>query len=413
MGKSRHPVALWVTVVCGTVVTSLLVSLTFSQPEIDRFGNPGNFTKIYTQTHVEPWGSRPVQFFVDETLSSMTLEQKISSLIIANTPGTDPAALQSFTAGNGLGGFILMGSNVPETPDELNRITSALAGSAELPRLIAIDEEGGLIKRLPYDNFAGADTLRNEPTSATETAFVERGALLKQVGVNLNFGVVADVSSDPRSFIYGRSFGSDAAQTAARVSAAVAGEGSYVLSTLKHFPGHGSAPGDSHVGVPSSPLSYDQWLSTDAVPFEAGINAGAKMVMFGHLSFPSIDPTPSSLSLVWHRILRNELGFTGVIITDDLTMLEKSNIPEYSDRVTNAIAALVAGNDVLLYVPGAGFDANALVFGIANAVHSGQLSEAQIDESVARVLIQRRELFPEATTWMPPCDERCFIWVTY
>lgn len=413
MGKSRHLVALWVTVVCGTAITSLLVSLALSQPEIDRFGNPENYTRIYSLQQVEPWGTHPVQFFVDETISSMTLEQKISSLIIANTPGTDPSALQSFTAGNGLAGFILMGSNIPETQDELRGITSALIGSSELPRLIAIDEEGGLIKRLPYDNFAGADTLRNEPAHTTEKAFSDRGALLSNVGVNLNFGVVADVSSDPQSFIYGRSFGSDAVQTAERVSAAVRGEGSYVLSTLKHFPGHGSAPGDSHVGVPTSPLSYDQWLATDAVPFETGIESGAEIVMFGHLIFPAVDATPSSLSQTWHHILRNQLGFTGIIITDDMTMLEKSHLPEFSDRVTNAIAALAAGNDLLLYVPGADFDANALVTGIANAVRSGQISSTQIEESVARVMTQRRELYPESSSWIPPCDERCFIRVTY
>ena len=107
------------------------------------------------------------------------------------------------------------------------------------------------------------------------------------------------------------------------------------------------------------------------------------------------------------------MGFQGLIITDDLTMLEKSHLPEYSDRVSNAIAALAAGNDVLLYVPGADFDPNSLVAGIATAVRSGQLSEQNIDDSLTRVLTQRRELYPDANTWIPPCDERCFVRVTY
>ena len=268
MGKSRHPRGLWAVVVGGIAITSVLLVSAWNTPSIDRFGNPELYTRIYEEPSLEIWGSNPVQFYAEDTIASMSLVEKISSLIVANQPGLDPASLQSFVMGNSLGGFILMGSNVPETPEELKGITSALIGSAELPRLIAIDEEGGLIKRLPYDGYAGADILRNEPVIATEQAFFSRGALLNNVGVNLNFGVVADVSSDPLSFIYGRSFGADGTQAGERVSAAVAGEETSVMSTLKHFPGHGSAPGDSHVGVPTSSLTYDQWLATDAVPFE-------------------------------------------------------------------------------------------------------------------------------------------------
>lgn len=413
MGKSKHPLALWATVVAGTVVTSLLTISAISQPVVDRVGNPAEYTRIFSIPVVEPWGTRPIEFFVEETMSSMSLEQKIRSLVIANQPGTDSATLQSFVSSNELGGFIVMGSNVPETPAELAQLTSVLTGQAELPRLIGIDEEGGQVKRLPYDGFAGADVLRNEPASSTYSAFSQRGELLMSIGVNLNFGIVADVSGDPRSFIYGRSFGSDSTSVSERVAAAVAGEDSSVLSTIKHFPGHGSAPGDSHVGVPQSPLTYEQWLSTDAIPFQAGIDAGTAMVMFGHLSFPAVDSLPSSLSPTWHQVLRNDLGFTGVIITDDMTMLEASQLPEYSDRVTNAVNALAAGNDVLLYVPGANFDLSSLVAGISSAVKSGQISQEQIDDSVHRVLSLRRGLFPGAATWMPPCDERCFVRITY
>ena len=413
MGNPRHPIGLWIAVLSGTLITAILSSYSLSQPDISRFGDPQEYTQIYTPTQTEQWGAHPVEFYVDDITSQMSLEQKISSLIIANQPGIDPGALESFVAGNSLGGFILMGTNIPPTPEELQVLTSSLEGTVELPRLIAIDEEGGQVTRLPYDAFAGADILRNEPVDATQEAFSGRGKLLTSVGVNLNFGIVADVSSDPHSFIYERSFGSDALSVAERVDAAVEGEDNSVLSTVKHFPGHGSAPGDSHVGVPTSSLTYDQWLASDAIPFQTGIDSGAQFVMFGHLSFPAIDSTPASLSVTWHNILRQDMGFQGLIITDDMTMLEKSHLPEYSDRVANAIAALAAGNDVLLYVPGADFDANSLVAGIAAAVRSGQLSEQNIDDSLTRVLTQRRELYPEATTWVPPCDERCFVRVTY
>lgn len=413
MSKTQHPIALWAAVISGTVVTSALAVSLFVVPPVDRFGDPANYTRIYSVPEVEQWGSHPVDFYVENVLASMTLEQKIRSLIIANYPGTDPASLHAFVQDNDLGGFIVMGSNVPETSTELAGVTSAIAGSPELPRLIGIDEEGGLIKRLPYDDFAGADTLRNEPAAATFSAFTGRGELLSSVGVNLNFGVVADVSGDPQSFIFDRSFGGDPTSVAERVNAAVTGEGTSVLSTIKHFPGHGSAPGDSHVGVPLSPLTFDQWLASDAIPFQAGIDAGTSMVMFGHLAFPAVDNTPSSLSKTWHHILRDNLGFSGVIITDDMTMLEQSRLPEYADRVNNAVLALAAGNDVLLYVPGSDFDAGAIVSGVVSAVNSEQISSAQLDDSVRRVLTLRRMLYPEAESWIPPCDERCFIRVTY
>jgi beta-N-acetylhexosaminidase len=412
MGKSKHPIFLWVSVICGTAVTvSLLTSVFYPVPK-SSLGNPEDFTLIYETPLVEPWGADPVSFYVSETLALMSPEQKIRSLIIANQPGRDPSALNSFVSSNELGGVIIMGSNVPETPEDLSGITSSLLGDPQLPRLIGIDEEGGYVSRLSYDGFAGANSLRYEPVISTTQAFSGRGQLLRSVGVNLNFGVVADVSADPASFIYSRSFGSSGSAVAERVSAAVDGENPFVLSTIKHFPGHGSAPGDSHIGIPSSPLSFEQWISSDAVPFQAGIDSGAEMVMFGHLAFPDVDPLPSSLSPLWHEVLRNQLGFEGVSITDDLTMLEASGLPQYENRVTNAVLALAAGNDVLLYVAGADFDAATIVVGVLTAIQTGEISQAQIDNSVRRVLTLRRELYPEARTWIPPCDERCFIWAT-
>jgi beta-N-acetylhexosaminidase len=137
------------------------------------------------------------------------------------------------------------------------------------------------------------------------------------------------------------------------------------------------------------------------------------MVMFGHLAFPAIDAQPSSLSPLWHKILREELGFTGVIITDDMTMLEHSHLTQYENRPNNAVLALAAGNDVLLYVAGADFDPESIVLAVISAVQSGQLNEAALDGSVRRVLTLRRELYPAAESWMPPCDEKCFIRVTY
>src|SRR5690606_5636003 len=141
---------------------------------------------------------------------------------------------------------------------------------------------------------------------------------------DVNFGIVADVTADRGSFIFDRVLGTGVASAAPRVAAAVAGEQGVVGSTLKHFPGHGAVAGDSHVSVPTTGMSYDEWRATQAPPFEAGIDAGAEFVMLGHLRYTAIDAVPASLSAEWNRILRNELGFDGVIVTDDMSMLERS-----------------------------------------------------------------------------------------
>jgi len=354
----------------------------------------------------------PISSYAASVLAKMTLEQKIRSLLLLHYPGTDTATLHAFMVSHNVGGFILMGNNIPESPADLSTLTAALSVDPQLPALIAIDEEGGYVTRLPYDGFAGANTLRNEDPSATLAAFSGRAELLKSVGINVNFGVDADVTSDPQSFIFDRTLGNTPDQAALRVAAAVEGEKSLVASTLKHFPGHGSTAGDSHVSIPATAMSLDQWQSRDAVPFTAGIAAGASLVMFGHLAFTAVDAAPASLSSAWHTILREQLGFEGIAITDDMTMLQGSGLPQYSDPVENAIEALGAGNDMLLYVLAAdpssdGIDPESIVAGLVSAVESGRIAQSQVEASALRVLTLRRSFAPEALTWTVPCPAPC------
>ncbi len=207
---------------------------------------------------------------------------------------------------------------------------------------------------------------------------------------------------DPASFISGRVLGADAEGAAARVASAVAGERGTVASTLKHFPGHGAAPGDSHSSIPSAPLGLDEWRAGPSVPFVAGIDAGAELVMTGHLAYPAVDPAPASLSPEWHRILRDELGFDGVVVTDDMLMLQHNGLPEYADPGENAVRAVAAGSDLLLYVLPAdpatmGITVGGLVTSLVGAVHTGRISEERLDEAAARVLTLRRTLEESGT----------------
>lgn len=336
----------------------------------------------------------PVADWVAERMAGLSLEQKAAALLMLHAPGVDPAPLRSL-AEQGISGLILMGDNIPGTPAELRALTDAVQPDPEARVLIGIDEEGGDVQRLPWDDAAGAYALQQQPPEATRAAFARRGELLAQAGVDVNFGIVADVTADPGSFISGRVLGTDPVGAAERVAAAVAGEGDQARSTLKHFPGHGAAPGDSHTSVPSAPLTLDEWRAGAALPFAAGVDAGADLVMTGHLVYPAVDPAPASLSPAWHRILRDELGFEGVTVSDDLLMLQHNGLPEYADPNENAIRAIAAGTDLLLYVLPAdpsefGISVAGLTGAIAEAVRAGRIPEARLDDAVERVLTLRR-----------------------
>ena len=345
----------------------------------------------------------PIEQYAADRLSVMTLEQKIASMLMVHAPGLDPAAWAA-TAGSGVGGMILMGDNVPAPEEDLATYTTIGTPEAGLPVLYAIDQEGGIVRRIFADQWASAYDLRFQDPSAARAAFNDRGTMLQSLGVDINFGIVADVTADPSSFIYERTLGDDAGASAARVAEAVAGESGTVLSTLKHFPGHGVSPGDSHNSIPATAMGLDEWRANHAPPFAAGIEAGVGVIMFGHLRFDAIDPVPATLSVMWHQVLRDELGFDGLIVTDDMAMLQNSGEPAYADQLTNAIAAVNAGNTMLVYV--GPVDVPGMVAGIAAAVRDGRIAEATIDDAARRLLEVRRTISGE-TGRFSACLAQC------
>ncbi|UAJ81279.1 glycoside hydrolase family 3 protein [Leifsonia sp. ZF2019] len=338
----------------------------------------------------------PAEAFADQRLANMTLRQKVASLFMLHAGGTDGAALRGFSDRYGLGGLILMGDNIPASPEALAGQTAAMrASDPTMPPLIGIDEEGGDVTRLPWDGQPGGEELRGGSPDATRAAFSARAALLKQAGVSLNFGVVADMTADPSSFISDRVLGTDPAGAADRVAAAVAGERGSVLSTLKHFPGHGETDADSHLTVPTTTVSRAQWEARDLPPFRAGVDAGAEVVMFGHLVYSQVDAAPASLSPTWHRILRDEVGFHGITITDDLRMLQDTGLPQYQDAGANAVAAIAAGNTMVLMVQGADTDPAALIDAVVAAVGDGRIPVEQIDADARALIVLRHSMTKE------------------
>ncbi len=325
--------------------------------------------------------------------AGMDVRELAGAVVMGHVATRDPDAGAAYLAENRIGAFLLMGANVPADERELRTLTASLRGDGAVPALLAIDEEGGVVTRLPWDHQpAGGELAASEP-AASLTAFAARGALVARAGIGVNFGVVADATGDTTSFIAPRVLGADPAAAAERVAAATEGEAPFALTTLKHFPGHGQVAADSHHTVPVAGQSLADWRSSTALPFAAGIDAGAPLVMSGHLVYPEVDDAPASLSPAWYRLLREDLGFRGVAVTDDLGMLLAAGDPRYADAVANAVAAVGAGADLVVHVVGSGPDtAGRLADGLAAAVAEGTLAEGRLREAAERVLALRLQV---------------------
>lgn len=328
----------------------------------------------------------------EQLAEGMDVRELAGTIVMGHYGARHPDTAASYMADNRIGGFLLMGSNVTDE-EQVRDFAAALAGDPSLPALVAIDQEGGGVSRLYWDDFpAGSELAEADPAEA-RAAFAARGSLVARAGAGVNFGIVADATDDPSSFISDRVLGTDPTGAAERVTGAVEGEAPFAQSTLKHFPGHGEVTEDSHRTIPNAEQSLEDWKATTASPFQAGIEAGAPLVMMGHLVYPSVSDQPASLSPEWYRVLREDLGFTGVAATDDLGMLLSSGDDRYADPVGNAVSAVAAGADLVVMVVRSDYDtAGQLADGIAGAVDAGIIPETRLREAAQRVLALRLEL---------------------
>ncbi|MER6075502.1 glycoside hydrolase family 3 protein [Streptomyces sp. NPDC001817] len=262
-----------------------------------------------------------------------------------------------------------------------------------LPVLIATDQEHGAVCRVgkPATLFPGAMALGAAGSRAdAHTLGRISGAELRAMGVNQDYSPDADVNVNPANPVIGvRSFGADPDAVAALVAAQVKGyQASRVAATAKHFPGHGDTATDSHTGFPVITHSREVWEKLDAVPFRAAIAAGIDCIMTAHIQFPALDDSgdPATLSPpILTGILRGELGYDGVVITDSLGM-EGVRTKYGDDRVP--VLALKAGVDQLLNPPSLDVAWNAVL----QAVQDGELTEARLDESILRILRMKARL---------------------
>lgn len=317
-------------------------------------------------------------------VATMTLKEKVGQVFIFRCPETGAVkAAEDYQPG----GYCLMAANFEgKTASQVQSMLKSYQNTSKTRMALCCDEEGGTVVRISKYP-ALADTMFRSPQqvfvrSGMDGIYsdtVKKAQLFQKLGLNLNLAPVCDVSTHSSDFIYDRSFGKNANQTADFVTTSVKAYSSQKVScTLKHFPGYGNNK-DTHTGIAYDKRSYSTFTSSDFIPFKAGINAGAQCVMVSHTIVNSMDAkNPASLSPKVHSILRNELGFTGIIMTDDLSM---DAIPDFTGGKNPSIAAFNAGNDVLLSSNIAG-DFNALYA----AVQNGTVSEARLDESVCRIL---------------------------
>jgi beta-N-acetylhexosaminidase len=273
---------------------------------------------------------------------------------------------------------------IAELTAAIQEVSRTATGSGAL---ISTDQEQGPIRRLPDpapDLAGGAELGTTGDVELARENAVLTGRELLEVGINVNLAPVADVNTNPDNPVIGdRAFGSDPALVAAMTAAQVEGyTDAGVVATAKHFPGHGAADADSHHELPVIDADRGAWEDIHLRPFAAAIEAGVPAIMPAHLVAPALDGTgaPATISpAILTDLLREEMGFDGVIITDALWM---DAIRGVDSAAEVAVRALEAGVDILLMPP----DAAAVVDGIVRAVEQGRLTEDRIDVSVRRVL---------------------------
>ena len=346
----------------------------------------------------------------EQTLKTMTLREKVGQMFIirpdqlvtslapASTHTSKASKVKTFSQemlgtleDYPAGGFIFFDKNIESKTQIMSFTAQAREVSKYLP-FIAIDEEGGKVTRLAGSTDKGirVKTYRSmesigktgDPANALE-AGQTIGKYLEEYGFNLDFAPVADINTNPRNVIIGdRAFGSDPQLAAGMVCAFIDGlHESSVLTSVKHFPGHGDTTADTHYGSVAVKKTWEQLLEAELIPFRAAFDT-TDFVMIAHINLPNAtsDGLPASISkeLITEK-LRGELGYDGLVITDSMAM---EAITDQFTQEESAVLAVEAGVDVLL-MP---FDYTTSFDAVIAAVQSGRIPESRIDESVIRIL---------------------------
>lgn len=337
-----------------------------------------------------------------EILDGMSLEEKTAQMFMI-TPEALTGVGQVVQAGEGtkralseypVGGIIYFSQNLQD-PAQVRKMTEQIqAYSLEqtgLPLFLSVDEEGGTVTRFggnsAFDYDSAADMQAIGASGDTQQAYdlgVRIGTLLSDLGINMDNAPVADVlTNSSNNVVYDRSFGTDCETVSAMALAELEGlKSKGVVGVLKHYPGHGATADDTHEGYAYTDATLEEMKDNELVPFTDGIAAGAEVIMVGHISCPQVtgNNEPASLSEVMiTEILRNELGYEGIVVTDAMNMGAVSEVYSSADA---SVKAIQAGVDLIL-MPA---DFQEAYRGVLNALQSGEISEERIDESLFRII---------------------------
>ncbi|MEV7807298.1 glycoside hydrolase family 3 protein [Microbispora sp. NPDC088329] len=403
MPRIRHGVVMLALLVTGCSASSP-VAVSPAAPQTPSSSVSTSSTSSVPLSSPSP-SVRPSGGPAERTLAAMSLRDKVAQLftIVVWGPKAEAGSREN-EARYGVatpaevvekfrpGGVILFDwagnvSGASQVAALTTGLREAAARSGEAPLMIGVDQENGLVSRLKplITKLPGASEIgaTGRTANARDVARAT-GEELRDLGISLDFAPVADVNINPRNPVIGpRAYGSDPGKVAAMVGAAVDGfHAAGVASVAKHFPGHGDTSVDSHTGLPVITHSKTQWRKLDAPPFRAAIEHGVDAIMSAHVVMPKLDPSgdPATLSpRILTGLLREELGFDGVISTDALDM---AGVREKYGDAEVAVRAVLAGADMLLMPPNLrkAYDA------VLDAVKSGRITERRIDESVLRIL---------------------------
>lgn len=341
-----------------------------------------------------------IQGMTEDILKNMTLKEKIGQLFIVELDALDweddnktrklTENMKKSIEKYHIGGVVLFARDI-QTRKQTKQLISDLQDVSKIPMFISVDEEGGSIARISSNEKMGTTSFPSMSeigkTKDEKKAYEVGktiGTDIHKLGFNLDFAPVADLLTDDKNVEIGdRSFGSDPELVAKMVANEVRGlQEENVSATLKHFPGHGDVSSDTHKGYVSVDNGIQSLRKREFIPFQAGIDEGCDFVMVSHVNINKVtqDETPSSLSeLVIKEILREELGFEKIIITDAMNM---QAITKFYEDKEAAVMAIEAGNDMILMPQ----DLKKAFEGIEEAVEEGEIKESEIDDSVRRIL---------------------------
>lgn len=329
---------------------------------------------------------------IEQTIAGMTLEEKLGQMLLVGIDGTilDANAKKMITQDK-VGGIILYAANIKDLKGMVSLVNSLKKNNSTnpVPLFMSVDQEGGKVSRMPAE-FATIPSNGVVGASNNATAAQTMGTLLAReilsAGFNMNFAPVLDINSNPDNPVIGdRSFGSSASKVIKLGIAEMQGiESEGIVPVVKHFPGHGDTSVDSHLELPVVNKTAAQLAKLEWLPFQAAIKADADAVMVAHILFPKLDPNkPASLSdVIIGKQLRGDMGFKGVVITDDLTM---GAITKHFNLGNAAVDTVKAGSDILLIAHE--YDNEQIVLkALQQSVKNGEITESRIDESVHRIL---------------------------